>query len=266
MANTVESVRSLHLLYHELRPVRSQYSYVVQNDMFATHLDLLAQIRHSPEPLIYPEITFDDGHISNFEYALPMLQARAVQARFFITVGWTGRKPGYMGWPELRALQNAGQAIGAHGWTHTLLTHCTNKDLQLELSGARQTLEDNLGVPITTMSLPGGRFNQRVIAACQDAGYSQIFTSIPQAESLPLGALVGRINVRGDTNLAWITSLLQPESKLLAGMERQYRRKAALKNLLGDQLYAQLWKFLNRAEPGSTDSKATIYEDPARHQ
>ena len=92
-----------------------------------------------------PEVTFDDGHISNFEYALPILQSQNLKAQFFITVGWSGRRPGYMGWTELRQMHEAGQSIGAHGWTHSLLTHCNEKDLNFELGNARLTLEDKLG-------------------------------------------------------------------------------------------------------------------------
>src|SRR6185437_14596919 len=111
-----------------------------------------------------------------------LLQARDMKAHFFITVGWTGRKAGYMNWNELRALHEAGQLIGAHGWTHTLLTHCSEKDLQVELVNARTALEDGLGSSITTMSLPGGRYNRKVLAACEQAGYTEIYTSIPRSE------------------------------------------------------------------------------------
>src|SRR6185437_12879132 len=122
------------------------------------------------------------GHLSDYEHALPLLQARNLQARFFITVGWTGQKPGYMGWNELRSLHEAGQQIGAHGWTHTLLTHCSDKELATELGQARLTLEDKLGTAITTMSLPGGRYNRHVLAACEKQGYTQVYTSIPRSE------------------------------------------------------------------------------------
>jgi Polysaccharide deacetylase len=251
-------MRSLHLLYHELRPSKSRYSYVVACEDFEKHADLFAQLQQAKDCELRPEITFDDGHISNYEYALPILQGRGLQARFFITVGWTGHRPGYMGWDELRALNKAGQLIGAHGWTHTLLTHCTTKDLQLELKDARQALEDKLGKAITTMSLPGGRFDRRILAACRDAGYTEVFTSIPRAEPLPLASTVGRLNVRGDVTLPWLTSVLQPESTLLAKLERQDRIKTIVKSLLGDRLYARIWALLNRQEP-ETDLDSEIY-------
>jgi peptidoglycan/xylan/chitin deacetylase (PgdA/CDA1 family) len=242
-------MRSLHLLYHELRPSKTSYSYVVACEDFEKQADLFARLQQTKGSKLRPEITFDDGHISNYEYALPILQSRGIQARFFITVGWTGNRAGYMDWKELRALSEAGQSIGAHGWTHTLLTHCTDQDLHRELIDARQTLEDHLGMAITTMSLPGGRFNRRILTACREAGYTEVFTSIPRAEPLPLTSTIGRLNIRGDMSLSWIEKLLQPESPLLAKLERQDRIKTTAKSLLGDNLYAKLWALLNRQEP-----------------
>jgi peptidoglycan/xylan/chitin deacetylase (PgdA/CDA1 family) len=223
--------------------------------MFEKHVDLYTQLRQSAILGLQPEITFDDGHISNFEYAAPILQARNLTAQFFITVGWTGKRPGYMGWQELRSLHQSGQSIGAHGWTHTLLTHCTDKDLQTELNDARLTLEDKLGTSITTMSLPGGRYNRRVLAACEQAGYTQIYTSVPKAESLPLGTTIGRLNIRGDMQPSWITNLFQPDSRTLTSLGRQYQIKAAAKTFLGDRLYEKVWALINRKEPANDDTE-----------
>jgi hypothetical protein len=257
----------LYLLYHELRPSRSDYSYVVETGQFEKHVDLFLKLRNEKRTsAFYPEITFDDGHISNFEYALPILQSREIKAWFFITVGWTGRKQGYMGWPELRAFQEAGQRIGAHGWSHTLLTHCNQTQLQQELLEARLTLEDKLGASITAMSLPGGRSNPRVLAACREAGYTQVFTSLPKAEPQPAGPTVGRLNIRRDMTLEWLTKLFQPESGVLSGLQRQHQIKATAKTLLGDRLYEKLWALLNRHEPATDAGEATAYEDPAHHQ
>jgi peptidoglycan/xylan/chitin deacetylase (PgdA/CDA1 family) len=250
-----ELLRRLYLLYHELRPSESQYSYALETGMFEKHVELFVELRRAEMSGLWPEVTFDDGHISNFEYAAPILQSRGLTAQFFITVGWTGNKSGYMGWPELRALHESGQSIGAHGWTHTLLTHCTEKDLQTELSTARLTLEDKLGTSITTMSLPGGRYNRRVLAACEEAGYLQIYTSVPRTESLPLGDTVGRLNILGDMQPEWIANLFQSDSSVLASLGRQYRMKASAKTLLGDRLYERLWAVLNRKEPDNDDGE-----------
>jgi len=88
-----------------------------------------------------------------------------------------------------------------------------------------------LGTSITTMSLPGGRYNRRILTACQDAGYEQVFTSIPRAEPDPTAPTIGRLNIRGDMSIEWVTQLFQPGSTVLSGLERQYQRKAAAKAL-----------------------------------
>jgi hypothetical protein len=249
--------RKLHLLYHEVTLCRSDYSYSIEREQFERHVDLFVQLRKTETLDLWPELTFDDGHITNFDCALPVLQSRGLIARFFITAGWTGTRPGYMGWPELRSLHASGQLIGAHGWSHTLLTHCAKKELDKELSGARSLLEDKLGVPVTTMSLPGGRYNQRVLAACREAGYSKIYTSEPSAEQGPNTYMVGRLNIRGDMTPEWIQSVFEPGSRVLSGLERQYRVKAAAKSLLGDRLYEKLWAVLNKKEPGAIDGGET---------
>ena len=250
------ALQSLHFLYHELRTEDSKYSYVLGTDEFERQMDLFAQWRADGGPGSRPEITFDDGHISNYRLALPILQDRGLEARFFITVGWTGHKPGYMSWEELRSLQEAGQKIGAHGWSHTLLTHCNNEALKTELGRARLTLEDKLGCVITTMSLPGGRYNNRVIAACLESGYTQIYTSEPKAEPIPAETLVGRLNVLQGMKLDWIVSLLEPNSNALGKMGREYRVKAFAKNLLGDRMYEKVWAIVNRKEANSEETGA----------
>jgi peptidoglycan/xylan/chitin deacetylase (PgdA/CDA1 family) len=240
--------RRLYLLYHELRASESSYSYVTTTGLFAQHLDLYAQLLGAKESVVLPEITFDDGHVSNLELAAPLLMARGLRAIFFITAGWTGNKSGYMNWDELRALQRAGHTIGGHGWTHTLLTHCNDHELDKELRETRLTLEDKLGAGVTTMSLPGGRYNRRVLKACKDAGYEHVYTSVPQAEAVPLGVTVGRLNIRGDMQTQWIARLFAEDGKVLADLGRQSRRKDAVKMLLGDALYFKLWAMVNRKE------------------
>lgn len=248
---TEKPTPKLFLLYHELRPIESRYSYVLDTGSFERHLDLFVQMRNTEHCGMWPEITFDDGHISNIDLAAPLLLAHQMTARFFITAGWTGNKRGYMGWSELRSLRDAGHAIGAHGWTHKLLTHCSDIELQIELSKSRLTLEDKLGASITTVSLPGGRSNGRVLEACAKAGFKRIYTSVPKAETVPLGVTVGRVNIHGGVSLEWIVKLFQPDSGILSKLGRQYYWKATAQKLLGDRLYEKLWAKINRRESGT---------------
>lgn len=251
-------MKSLHLLYHELRPTPSQYSYVLECSAFEEHCRCFAELRRATGTHLLPEVTFDDGHRSNHEYALPILAKFGLKARFFITAGWTGTRSGYMGWDELRAIHAAGHQIGAHGWSHALLTHCTAQELQKELTGARERLEDGLGSAVTTMSLPGGRGNSRVLEACWNAGYNEVFTSTPNPAELPLPprSTAGRLNVRSGLSSGQLSRILDPETGALAALQRTDRIKAAAKSILGDRLYASVWGLLNRKEAESDAAEA----------
>jgi peptidoglycan/xylan/chitin deacetylase (PgdA/CDA1 family) len=244
----MEQVKQLYVLYHEVRPGGSPYLYVVDAALFEQHCKLFSKLLANPDCQLNPVVTFDDGHFSNYEIALPLLQNYGLTARFFITAGLTGQKPGYMGWEDLRKLHNSGQKIGAHGWSHALLTRCSPSALEMELTRPRLILEDKLGTSVTTMSLPGGRYNKRVIAACEAAGYKHVYTSEPQIVEKPATFLVGRLNIRGDATPDWLASIFEPDGHVLSNLQKQYRVKAAAKSLLGDRLYQKLWAALNREE------------------
>ncbi len=235
-----------HLLYHEVTQVPGSYTYAVSASELDEHLRLYARLRTEPERYLRPEITFDDGHVSNWQYASPSLTAHGLAARFFLTAGWIGVKREFMDWAQVRSLNASGQAIGAHGWSHKLLTHCTEKELNQELVGARLKIEDEIGAAVTTLSLPGGRSNARVLRACREAGYTRIYTSVPEAMSSDTESVVGRLNIRSRAGVDWIAEVMRPESGRLASLQRQHRIKAALKGVLGDGLYARLWAVLNR--------------------
>ena len=252
-------MRSLHLLYHELRPEKTSYSYVTTCEDFEAHCSLYAQIRRSAgEEFLLPEITFDDGHRSDLTLALPALQRHGLRATFFVTAGWTGERAGYMAGHDLRSLRDAGYRVGAHGMTHKLLTGCTDAELDEELGGARRRLEDALGGEVRAMSLPGGRSNTRVLRACRAAGYRQVFTSVPRAEVMDSSpCVIGRLNLRGGTTVAWLRGVLQPATGALTALERADRVKSLAKRAMGDRAYARLWAFVNRQEPETADAGAT---------
>ena len=224
------------------------YSYVLDQKSFAEQLNVFRTHRRCGQ--LTPIVTFDDGHSSDYDVAFPLLMEKGMTAHFFITAGWMEKRHGYMKWDQVRELHAAGHSIGAHGFSHKLFTHCDGKGLQYELVSARKLLEDKLGAPVTALSFPGGRFNKRILSACQDAGYVKMFTSIPRVETLPTRNIIGRLNVRGDWTLSFITRLLDPESGVLQRLERQEKLKALAKTILGDALYGWIWAIANRKGSG----------------
>ena len=241
-----ERMKKLHLLYHELRLAKTRYTYVTPCEEFQAHCEAIARLQGQCAEVV-PEITFDDGHLSDAQYALPALSRFGLRATFFITAGWTGTRAGFMGWAELRELQAAGHRIGAHGLTHKLLTACSMAELHSELSGAKSRLEDGLGSEIRLMSLPGGRSNGEVLRKCFQAGFHQVFTSMPRAEEMErVPRTVGRLNLQAGTTVPWLERVLDPGSGALARLTRLQGAKELAQRVLGDRAYRKLWALRNR--------------------
>ena len=253
-------MRCLSFLYHELRPEPSRYSYVVSCAEFKEHLRLYTE---SPEEAsrerLRPQVTFDDGNLSDCRYALPLLQAAGLRAHFFITAGWTDERAGFMSAVELRTLHAAGMSVGAHGWSHKLLTSCSDVELRVELVDAKARLQDILGTSVDRISLPGGRYNKRILRACQEAGYTTVFTSEPaiHEDLQPSSAIetIGRLNLRSGTTTQWLEQVLHPGTGVLAKQQRADRVKGIAKSILGDGLYARAWALANRQEAEPADAE-----------
>jgi peptidoglycan/xylan/chitin deacetylase (PgdA/CDA1 family) len=121
-------------------------------------------------------VTIDDGHISVAEVAADILKQHGIGPIISVITGRVGQ-PYYMDWRQLRELVTAGFSVQSHTKTHRDLTRLTPDELASELNGSRKAIEDNLGLPVTILTIPMGRVNRAVLAAARAAGYGVIMTS-----------------------------------------------------------------------------------------
>ncbi|MBI5079620.1 polysaccharide deacetylase family protein [Candidatus Wolfebacteria bacterium] len=63
------------------------------------------------------------------------------------------------------------QDIGAHSLSHGDLTRLSDAELQKEILGSREFLEEIIGKKIELFSFPYGKFDGRVVSALKAAGY-----------------------------------------------------------------------------------------------
>jgi peptidoglycan/xylan/chitin deacetylase (PgdA/CDA1 family) len=145
------------LAYHEVMP-ESDYSYCVTSGAFAKHMALLDSVAKASEAKLPVQLTFDDGERSQYLNAAPLLAEHGFSATYFVTPGLIGTAAKFLGWDELKVLQNAGHSIQSHGWSHKFLTFCSDAELAHELLASRQLLEDKLGDLVEEISVPGGRW------------------------------------------------------------------------------------------------------------
>jgi peptidoglycan/xylan/chitin deacetylase (PgdA/CDA1 family) len=122
-------------------------------------------------------ITFDDGYRTVYDEAFPVLQDAGMTATVFLTVGPRtapgDRLPSLEGrpmlsWPEIREMQRAGFAFGAHTLTHPDLTRLAAPDVETEMRASKELLEDRLGTAVPCFAYPYGRYDARSHALARD--------------------------------------------------------------------------------------------------
>lgn len=239
------------LAYHEVVPEKPSYLYGVTCDQLRQHL-MVVKAREGDPARPPVRVSFDDGHISHYRHAVPLLEAARLRAVFFVTAGWTGEQPEYMNVAQLRELVALGHQVQAHGWSHKMLTLCTPSELYRELRQAREVLEDCLGVAVDSLSAPHGRWNRRVLDACAAAGYKNLYISEPPAAPADLSGM----NLFGRVMMTHRLSAKDLEARIHSGDRpgKLARLKSAVKRplraMLGDRRYHELWRIA--ADPRGT--------------
>lgn len=135
-----------HLGYHPISP----------NDLYNS-LYYNLPLPHKPVVL-----TFDDGRLSDFTNALPILLRHHYSAVYFIPPGLTGKVIGldghntYMTFDDLKKLSQDGMYIENHSLYHTLpLWDLSESTLQFQLSLANKDLYTYTNYPIQFIAYDG---------------------------------------------------------------------------------------------------------------
>jgi peptidoglycan/xylan/chitin deacetylase (PgdA/CDA1 family) len=188
-------------------------------------------------------LTFDDGQISDFEIALPLLVRYGFRAVFFICVEFIG-KDGYMNWAEINALAAAGMSIQCHGLLHRDYSLLPQDEAMHELLAAKRCLQRNLGREIAYLALPGGFASASAYAAGLAAGFQAICNSEQAIASTE--RILKRFVLRRGTSQAEFEGLVDQDWKQLWASSIVRASTAALKSAIGGERYElvkqRLWR------------------------
>ncbi|HVX33243.1 MAG TPA: polysaccharide deacetylase family protein [Solirubrobacterales bacterium] len=124
-----------------------------------------------PKPVV---ISFDDGYRPQYTFALPTLRKH----------GWAGvlnlkAEGSELYESNVKAMIAAGWELAAHTIHHLDLTELGPEELEEEVAGSRKLLQEEFDVPVNDFCYPAGRFDQTVIKAVEEAGYTGATTEIP---------------------------------------------------------------------------------------
>ncbi len=115
-------------------------------------------------------LTFDDGYLTFYSHAWPVLKEFDQQATIFVISKLVGN-PDYLSWEQIRFLASNGIEVGGHTRTHPLLPTLNAAQSDAEITGGKQDIEAQLGKSITTFCYPTGKYNAQIVKQVKAAGY-----------------------------------------------------------------------------------------------
>ena len=122
-------------------------------------------------PILPVIITFDDGWVTQYENALPLLSKYHYPATFFVVTDYIGHR-GFISWPQLQTLHTEGMKIGSHSRSHPRLTKIGDPaQLWDQIYNSKAVLESQLEVPVAEFAYPYGSYNTAATEMVKAAGY-----------------------------------------------------------------------------------------------
>ena len=120
-------------------------------------------------------ITFDDGYLSNYLYAFPVLKKLNIKATIFVITDRRGKSLGtnpHFSWNQAREMVDSGIIdIQSHTHSHQVSTSLSDEELAYEMRISKRLIEMHTGKKCNVLAFPNGVGNEREKAAALSAGY-----------------------------------------------------------------------------------------------
>jgi len=208
----MSSIYMYHAVGNEEQIAGADPYYAVSESLFREHIKCitkslpLAKQLENGSKVNHSCITFDDGHLSNYLVAFPLLLEKELSAEFYVNTNMVGKEH-FMSWEQLKEMNDAGMSIQSHGHNHHYFSDMTNSEITDELKTSKELIESNIGNLVTVFAPPGGRTNKRVTKIAKSLGYKCIANSRPgivpyfRSFDIPRFAILKHTNT--NTILAW---------------------------------------------------------------
>ncbi len=161
---------------------RTHMEHLRDNDFTVWRLDRLLEALENQDPI--PDrtvsITFDDGYISIYEVAFPMLEEFGFPwALFLSTEPIDNNQRGYMSWDQIREMSEAGVMMANHMVTHPHMIDPepgeTERErlarMRGELLEAEQRIADETGQNHRVLAYPYGEYDLDLLEMIEEEGF-----------------------------------------------------------------------------------------------
>ena len=187
------------LMYHKLSSIngkldglvtpvanfRLQMRYLKINGYHTITLDQFnANITNkTPLPSRPVLITFDDGYISNYTLAYPIIKANGQKATVFAISSFINKRSDTMTSKELKIMDVNGFRVENHTYAHVSLATQSYANQLAAIKNSKTALEKMLGRKINYLAYPCGSYNSKTPYADKAAGATLGFTTNPGVAS-----------------------------------------------------------------------------------
>jgi len=211
------TIKAPILLYHHVDLNSSGYAdrYYISPEDFEIQMRALAAQGYETVTIDYlvdviwsgglmPEkpvvLTFDDGQLSVYENAYPIMKELGFVGSIYYVASWFGSEVG-MNNSEIQELVDAGWSLGSHSYTHRSMI-AAYLELQYEMRQSKLKLEELFGVEVNTFAYPFGDMDEYAGRKVGNYGYTG---AVGLGDSVYQGLYniyyLSRIEIYGTTSL-----------------------------------------------------------------
>lgn len=210
------------LMYHEFKDIvgesESEQSISVSTQLFEKQIQKLLEEGYTPitfkeleqyfehkgglpaKPVI---ITTDDGYLSNYTIAYPILRKYNVPATYFITSAYVGVQTTmpHFTWDEAREMEASGLIdIQSHTHAHVLLDEVGQGEVLYQASMSFARIEKELGKrDVKVLAYPQFQHNKKTIKWLESVGVDLQVTNLVKRKSTTKPLDIKRIHVANTT-------------------------------------------------------------------
>jgi peptidoglycan/xylan/chitin deacetylase (PgdA/CDA1 family) len=149
----------------------------VSRDLYQLYDSLTKGTPLPPKSVV---ITFDDGDISQYTQAFPLMKKYGFTGTVFIITQFTDEaRKGYMNWDQALEMARAGWRLEPHTKWHPSLRGNSREYQREQIRGSAEVLRQRLGYMPRFFSYPYGEYDATSIAVARETGLWGAVTTTP---------------------------------------------------------------------------------------